>query len=139
MDVGISQLDYVVPIRLQQIAATVSALSAADIEMLNHLVFPPPFISQAPSQICLHGQNAHAMRVHRPLSAREGEVVSAIVGGQKGQSLAETLGCSYSTVKTIRRRAMAKLGAANTADLVRIAIQVGISGRAMPMAPNTNK
>lgn len=61
------------------------------------------------------------------LSAREREVMALVVEGLDNRSLGERLGISPRTVEVHKSRVMAKLGARNLAELIRIA---HASGRA---------
>ncbi len=60
------------------------------------------------------------------LSRREKEVLALIVEEYTTQEIADTLHIGFSTVETHRRNLSIKLGARNTAGLVRIAIENGI-------------
>lgn len=56
------------------------------------------------------------------LTPRESEVLNLIVNGESNKSAARILGISNRTVEVHRYRVMSKLGADNTADLIRIAL-----------------
>jgi two-component system response regulator FixJ len=58
----------------------------------------------------------------RRLTPREAEVLAEIVGAASSREAAQHLGISPRTVEIHRAHIMAKLGAKNTADLVRIAL-----------------
>jgi two-component system, LuxR family, response regulator FixJ len=58
----------------------------------------------------------------RKLTQRETEVLAEIVGAASSREAAQHLGISPRTVEIHRAHIMAKLGAKNTADLVRIAL-----------------
>jgi FixJ family two-component response regulator len=60
------------------------------------------------------------LRLYQTLSAREAEVVQAILGGAPNREVAARLGIAARTVETHRSKAMAKLGARTIPDLVRI-------------------
>jgi FixJ family two-component response regulator len=62
------------------------------------------------------------------LSERQREVWLRVVRGQLNKQIAHELGIVERTVKLHRARAMAKLRAQNTADLVRIAAHLGLAG-----------
>jgi DNA-binding CsgD family transcriptional regulator len=56
------------------------------------------------------------------LTAREREVLEEIVGGCSNKETGRHLGVSPRTIEVHRARIMAKLGARNVADLVRIVL-----------------
>jgi two-component system, NarL family, invasion response regulator UvrY len=61
------------------------------------------------------------------LSPREFEILRLLGGGSSLNQIAETIGVSYKTVANTCGQIKAKLGAPRTADLVRIAIQRGMT------------
>ena len=68
-----------------------------------------------------------ARRTQERLSPREKEVLQLISEGKPNRVVAEHLGISVRTVENHRARIMKKLHLSNTADLVRYAIQEGIT------------
>jgi len=58
------------------------------------------------------------------LTAREREVLELVVAGRLNKQIADVLGIAERTVKAQRAQVMAKLGAANAAELGRIAAQL---------------
>lgn len=60
------------------------------------------------------------------LSKREREVFERLTRGETQREIAQELGLSTKTVETYRARIGEKLGARTRADLVRIAIEVGL-------------
>lgn len=60
------------------------------------------------------------------LSRREKEVLTLIVAEKTTQEIADELFISFGTVETHRRNILSKLGARNTAGLVRIAVEYGL-------------
>lgn len=58
------------------------------------------------------------------LTDRERETLNLVVGGQTNKEIALALGISPRTVEVHRRAAMRKLGARNTADLVRLTLHL---------------
>ena len=56
------------------------------------------------------------------LTPRESEVLKGIVGGSSNKEIGRNLKASPRTIEVHRARIMAKLGAKNTADLVRIVL-----------------
>jgi FixJ family two-component response regulator len=61
------------------------------------------------------------------LTERERAVVHMVAAGLLNKEISDRLGLALITVKVTRSKAMMKLGAKNTADLVRIAALAGIS------------
>jgi two-component system response regulator NreC len=62
------------------------------------------------------------------LSPREREVLALIAQGHTNQAAADQLGLSVKTVESYRARLMDKLGLANRADLIRLAVECGLLG-----------
>lgn len=62
------------------------------------------------------------------LTPREREVLEQIVGGSSNKEIGRDLGVSPRTIEVHRAHIMAKLGARNVADLVRIALSQGRAG-----------
>lgn len=60
------------------------------------------------------------------LTPRERQIVQMVSRGMLNKQIAHELGLALVTVKLHRGRAMKKLGAQNTADLARIALQIGL-------------
>lgn len=63
------------------------------------------------------------------LSARDLEILRLVAQGRGLSQIADTLGISYKTAANNCTRIKAKLGAATTADLIRIAIRHGLVDR----------
>lgn len=57
------------------------------------------------------------------LSARERQVLDGIIAGGRSKTIAHDLKLAVRTVEKYRRRAIAKLGARNSAEAVRIALE----------------
>jgi len=72
------------------------------------------------------GNNSEKLRAKfsgdQPLTLREAEVLAEIVEAASNKEAAQHLGISPRTIEVHRAHIMAKLGAKNTADLVRIAL-----------------
>lgn len=60
------------------------------------------------------------------LTPREREIARRVAAGQTNPAIADALGIALRTVKLHRQRAMEKVGAGSTADLVRIADEGGL-------------
>jgi FixJ family two-component response regulator len=64
------------------------------------------------------------------LTSREREVLALVVDGMLNKQVAGRLGTREKTVKVHRRRVMDKMQVSSLAELVRVAYQLGIGGRA---------
>jgi len=62
------------------------------------------------------------------LTPREREVMERVVDGRLNKEIASELGTVEKTVKVHRGRVMSKMGARSLAELVRIALRLGIGG-----------
>jgi FixJ family two-component response regulator len=60
-----------------------------------------------------------------PLTAREQDVLRALVDGASNKEIARQLGISPRTIEVHRARVMEKLGAKNAADLIRLVMSEG--------------
>lgn len=74
------------------------------------------------------------VRNHKPLTAREREVLRLVAEGHKNKEIAQLLGVAVKTVETYRANINNKLAFRNVVDLIRYAIQnrilsVEISGK----------
>lgn len=70
------------------------------------------------------GAEAELQARFAQLTAREREVLELVVAGRLNKQIADVLGIAERTVKAQRAQVMAKLGAANAAELGRIAAQL---------------
>jgi len=70
------------------------------------------------------------------LSPRERHVVERIVEGYSTKEIANSMHTSVKTVEKQRRDAMRKLGVENTASLVRVSLELGLTTRKKGMPPN---
>jgi DNA-binding NarL/FixJ family response regulator len=61
------------------------------------------------------------------LSPRELEILRLLAGGASLAEIADALGASYKTIANTCTQIKSKLGVARTADLVRLAIETGVS------------
>jgi len=77
-------------------------------------------------ELALAGLHAAGQPLHA-LTPREFEILRLLGEGSSLRQIAEAIGISYKTVANACVLIKAKLGAARTADLVRIAIQTGIA------------
>ena len=72
-------------------------------------------------RLAVRGARASRDEAMAALTAREREVLALLVQGQHNRDVAENLGISARTVEVHKARIMAKLGARNLAELIRIA------------------
>ncbi|WP_127144897.1 response regulator transcription factor [Pelagibacterium montanilacus] len=70
----------------------------------------------------VHGQREVEIRGFQQLTPREREVLQLITNGQSNKEAGRELGISPRTIEVHRARVMEKLGARNTADLIRIVL-----------------
>jgi two-component system response regulator FixJ len=68
------------------------------------------------------GERAETLRRMATLSARERQVLQALVGGQSNKVMARDFGISPRTVEIYRANVMTKMGAASLSQLVRMSI-----------------
>jgi FixJ family two-component response regulator len=76
------------------------------------------------AQRAARGADAELRARFAQLTAREREVFELVVAGRLNKQIAGALGVAERTVKAQRAQVMAKLGAANAAELGRIAAQL---------------
>lgn len=69
------------------------------------------------------GPGAVTVRGFGTLTYRERQILQYVVDGRTNKEIAVDLGLSYRTVEVHRRHIMEKIGARNTAELVRLAIE----------------
>ena len=69
------------------------------------------------------GPDAVTVRGFGTLTYRERQILQYVVDGRTNKEIAVDLGLSYRTVEVHRRHIMEKIGARNTAELVRLAIE----------------
>lgn len=79
-------------------------------ELAQALALEPPGTSQALDK----------------LSARDVEILRQLAAGRSLGEIAEALGLRYKTIANVCTQIKAKVGAARTADLVRIAVEAGV-------------
>ena len=72
---------------------------------------------------------AYLQTLYESLTPREHEVMKLVVLGMLNKQIASELGTSEITVKVHRGRVMEKMKASSLADLVRIAIRLGITAQ----------
>ena len=87
------------------------------------------YLDQEVNDIIISSITGHTTQKNNPfpsLSRREKEVLGLILDELTTKEIAEKLFISIGTVETHRRNMLAKVGARNTAGLVRIAIEYGL-------------
>jgi DNA-binding NarL/FixJ family response regulator len=107
--------------------------SAADTELISAIraVARGRVFIDFGSKSTLQGVLGHAAPAGAPtpldaLSEREREVLADVAKGHTNQQVADRLGLSVKTVESYRARLMKKLGLKRRADLVRLAIEMGV-------------
>ncbi len=96
------------------------------IEAIKTVYAGNTYLDETVSQIILNSALGAKDKTQNPfptLSRREKEVLKLILEERTTQEIAKNLFISFGTVETHRRNMMVKLGARNTAGLVRIAIE----------------
>lgn len=73
-------------------------------------------------------RHARAIELVRALTPRQREVLEHMAQGKLNKQIAYDLGLSEQTVKMHRAALLERLGAATTADAIRIAVEANISG-----------
>ncbi len=74
----------------------------------------------------LSARHAHAVAVVKTLSPRQREILQRIAAGYRTKQIAWQLSLSEKTVKMHRSLMFQKLGTANIADAIRIAVEAGL-------------
>ncbi|NBU84048.1 MAG: hypothetical protein EBS21_05490, partial [Sphingomonadaceae bacterium] len=76
----------------------------------------------------LAGRHAQATKLVKGLTPRQREVLTHMALGKLNKQIAYDLGLSEQTVKMHRAALLERLGAATTADAIRIAVQADLAG-----------
>lgn len=80
------------------------------------------FVSSTMREMLMQIESGHVIG----LTKREREIMHAVVDGRTNKEIANELGIAVKTVDTHRERLMKKIGAHNSADIVRYAMQMGV-------------
>ncbi len=100
-------------------------LKPIDADMLLHAIGKA--LLESSEQQTLHHRHAELAKRIATLTERERDIAKRVAHGQINRDIADTLHIALRTVKLHRQRALEKLGARNTADLVRIADEGNLS------------
>lgn len=84
--------------------------------------FDPMMLVHALRTVTDHGSPATQHAVLERLTPRERQVLELVVAGKLNKTIADVLGISIKTVELHRSNLMAKLGARNVAEVIRIAL-----------------
>jgi FixJ family two-component response regulator len=113
------------------LATGVRAMKAGAVDFLVKPVEREPLLGAVAralerdgAQRAARGADAELQARFAQLTAREREVFELVVAGRLNKQIAGALGVAERTVKAQRAQVMAKLGAANAAELGRIAAQL---------------
>ena len=96
------------------------------IDAINHTLVGKEYISPGIASALVRWQGKRCDRV-MALSPREQQVVGRIGEGLTNKEVASDLGISLTTVRTHRANAMAKLDLHTTGEIVRYALEAGLS------------
>lgn len=113
------------------LATGIRAMKAGAVDFLSKPVEREPLLAAIERALALDaaGRVASAAAADlqnrfAQLTARERDVFDLVVAGRLNKQIADTLGIAERTVKAQRAQVMSKLGAANAAELGRIAAQL---------------
>lgn len=113
------------------LASGIRAMKAGAVDFLTKPVEREPLLAAITRALetdaarsAARGAEAELQARFAQLTAREREVLELVVAGRLNKQIADVLGIAERTVKAQRAQVMAKLGAANAAELGRIAAQL---------------
>ena len=96
---------------------------------IDHVLEGEQFVSSdAARHLAVAEKSADTTSPFAKLSRREPEVVQLLLDGTTNRQIAKTLYISEKTVSTHRQKSLEKLGINSTAELVKLAIEFGVSG-----------
>jgi FixJ family two-component response regulator len=72
-------------------------------------------------------ENHRLAKLWRELTQRQMQVMQRLAAGMRCSRIASELGVSEITVQAYRRDGMKRLGAATSADLARIVVEIGVA------------
>lgn len=122
--------EYVVPLLRAGAAGYITKTARAS-EVIGAIravheegAYLPPRLTQ--TLVDALAEAAESSGAPTPLTEREIEIVRLVAEGLNSREIAERLNISIKTVDTHRANSMEKLGVHNTAELVKLAIRLGI-------------
>ena len=118
------------------LATGIRAMKAGAVDFLSKPVEREPLLEAIERALALDAARRAASATEADLrnrfaqlTARERDVFDLVVAGRLNKQIADALGIAERTVKAQRAQVMSKLGAANPAELGRIAAQLRQRGR----------
>jgi FixJ family two-component response regulator len=127
------------------IASTVRAIKDGAVDFLEKPISEAALFSAVEEALrraqVAQSNRAAAREIHARLARltpREREVLEHIVAGELNKQVAASLGTVEKTIKVHRARVMQKMRVESLAELVRVAMQVGITGPVRAGTPPVN-
>lgn len=108
----------------------VEAMKAGATDFLEKPFTDDALLAAVESAMAASPQDAKLLARVRQLSAREREVLEALLAGQGNKAVGRALGISDRTVEIYRAKLMAKMGADSFAELIRMALKAGVEAAA---------
>jgi len=113
-----------------QLEAAVTAMKLGASDVISKPIDTEHLLTDIREALCLNvhlngmqgGRRSIEVRGFQQLTPREREVLQLITNGQSNKEAGRALGISPRTIEVHRARVMEKLGARNTADLMRIVL-----------------
>jgi DNA-binding NarL/FixJ family response regulator len=96
------------------------------VDAVRHVLAGRSYVDPSLTGALLRAESAASSAAAQPLSAREQQVLVALVRGRSVLEIAEDLQLASNTVSTYKSRLMDKLGQASLSDLVRYALRHGL-------------
>ena len=109
-----------------KIDAAKEILTAIDTVMEGRIYLSPSMIGGVVRDIIIDGEGVASSGAIPALSPRQAEVLKFIVSGKSLKEIAAQLNLSVKTMEKHRMQVMTKLGAGSSAELVMIAIRMGL-------------
>jgi DNA-binding NarL/FixJ family response regulator len=98
------------------------------VDAVHHVLAGRSYVDPSLSGALIRGERAGSSEPIEHLSARERQVLVALVNGRSVMEIAEELHLAPNTVSTYKARLMEKLGQSTLSDLVRYAMRHGLGG-----------